>query len=260
MGISKEAMGPAASSSWNCSKMKTLSSWPWLKMRKFVISARVRDECSNSHGDNPLTTAPFRIVLAVYPGTTHLDFTGSHQFLSRTPNSETVVASAQGGTIEAGGLNFAATLRLQDVESCDLICVPGGVAATKVAQDAMFIRELQRLAAGGRYVTSVCTGSLILGAAGLLKGKRAACHWAWRGLLPLFGAIPDERRVVRDGIITGGGVGRNRFCIDALAEFCRRRCRPDHPARTRIRPGATPSTPGCRRTHRQLSSRATLTR
>lgn len=168
-----------------------------------------------------MTTAPFRIVFAVYPGMTHLDFTGPHQFLSRTPNSETVVASAQGGTIEAGGLNFAATLRLQAVEACDLICVPGGVTATKVAQDAIFIGELQRLAAGARYVTSVCTGSLILGAAGLLKGKRAACHWAWRGLLPLFGAIPDERRVVRDGnVITGGGVTAGiDFALTVLAEL-----------------------------------------
>ena len=60
---------------------------------------------------------------------------------------------------------------------------------------------------GAQYLTSVCTGSLILGAAGLLKGKRAACHWAWRDMLSLFGAIPDAARVVRDGnIITGGGV------------------------------------------------------
>ena len=69
------------------------------------------------------------------------------------------------------------------------------------------MREFRRLARGARYLTSVCTGSLILGAAGLLQGKRAACHWAWRHMLPLFGAIPDEGRVVRDGnVITGGGV------------------------------------------------------
>jgi putative intracellular protease/amidase len=69
------------------------------------------------------------------------------------------------------------------------------------------MREFRRLARGARYLTSVCTGSLILGAAGLLKGRRAACHWAWRHMLPLFGAIPDDGRVVRDGdIITGGGV------------------------------------------------------
>jgi transcriptional regulator GlxA family with amidase domain len=69
------------------------------------------------------------------------------------------------------------------------------------------MREFCRLAEGARYLTSVCTGSLVLGAAGLLKGKRAACHWAFRHLLPLFGAVPDPARVVRDGnIITGGGV------------------------------------------------------
>ena len=69
------------------------------------------------------------------------------------------------------------------------------------------MRHWRRLGGGARYVTSVCTGSLLLGAAGLLHGKRAACHWAFRDLLSCFGAIPDSARVVRDGnIITGGGV------------------------------------------------------
>jgi transcriptional regulator GlxA family with amidase domain len=69
------------------------------------------------------------------------------------------------------------------------------------------LAELRRLAASARYVTSVCTGSLLLGAVGLLAGKRAACHWAWRDSLEAFGAIPDAARVVREGnIITGGGV------------------------------------------------------
>ena len=67
--------------------------------------------------------------------------------------------------------------------------------------------QVKRLGEGAKYVTSVCTGSLILGAAGLLKGKRAGCHWAYRELLSAFGAIPDDARVVRDGnIFTGGGV------------------------------------------------------
>jgi len=71
----------------------------------------------------------------------------------------------------------------------------------------VYLAAVQRLAAQARYVTSVCTGSLVLGAAGLLRGRRAACHWAFRELLPLFGAIPDPARVVRDGnLITGGGV------------------------------------------------------
>ncbi|MFA6311316.1 MAG: DJ-1/PfpI family protein [Sterolibacterium sp.] len=164
---------------------------------------------------------PFRIVFAVYPGMTHLDFTGPHQFLSRTPNSETLVASVDGGTVAADGLAFANTHRLADVASCDLICVPGGLNATRVGLDEEFIRELKRLGSGAQYVTSVCTGSLILGAAGFLKGKRAACHWAWRDLLRIYGATPDPGRVVRDGnVITGGGVTAGiDFALTILAEI-----------------------------------------
>jgi cyclohexyl-isocyanide hydratase len=74
-------------------------------------------------------------------------------------------------------------------------------------EDAEYLRDLRRLAAQARYLTSVCTGSLLLGAAGLLQRRRAAGHWAFRELLTLFGAIPDSGRVVRDGnLITGGGV------------------------------------------------------
>jgi cyclohexyl-isocyanide hydratase len=155
-----------------------------------------------------MAQATFRIVAAIYPGMTQLDFTGPHTFLSRLPNAQTIVASPAGGAVESdGGLVFAGTRPLAEVEACDLIFLPGGLAATEVANDSSFIRDVQRLAAGARYITSVCTGSLILGAAGLLKGKRAACHWAWRDMLSLFGAIPDPGRVVRDGnIITGGGV------------------------------------------------------
>jgi transcriptional regulator GlxA family with amidase domain len=165
--------------------------------------------------------AKFIIVFAIWPGMTHLDFTGPHQFLSRAPNSRTIVASPLGGLVEADGLVFADTVRIADVRSCDLICVPGGVGAAKMAQDRAFISELRRLALGARYITSVCTGSLILGAAGLLQGKRAACHWAWRDMLPLFGAIPDPARVARDGnIITGGGVTAGiDFALTVLAEI-----------------------------------------
>ena len=150
----------------------------------------------------------FLIVETIYPGMTQLDFTAPHTIFSRLPGAEVVVASPAGGLVEAdGGLVFAATRSIAAVERCDLLFVPGGYAATEVANDEVFMRELRRLAASARYLTSVCTGSLILGAAGLLNGKRAACHWAWRHLLPLFGAVPDPARVVRDGaVITGGGV------------------------------------------------------
>ncbi len=150
----------------------------------------------------------FLIVETIYPGMTQLDFTGPHTIFSPIPGASVVVASEPGGAIESdGGLVFAGTRRMAEVERCDLLFVPGGMAATDVIHDAAFMSEFRRLAEGARYLTSVCTGSIVLGAAGLLKGKRAACHWAWRDLLPLFGAIPDASRVARDGnVITGGGV------------------------------------------------------
>jgi cyclohexyl-isocyanide hydratase len=150
----------------------------------------------------------FRIVEVLYPGMTQLDFTGPHTVFSRIPDAEVVVASLAGGEVAAdGGLVFAGTKRAAEVDGCDLLFLPGGFAATVVINDAAFMHEVRRLAAGARYHTSVCTGSLILGAAGLLRRKRAACHWAWRGMLEMFGAIPDPRRVVRDvDAITGGGV------------------------------------------------------
>jgi cyclohexyl-isocyanide hydratase len=168
-----------------------------------------------------MTDQKFRIVFAIYDGMTHLDFTGPHQFLSRAPNSETIVASRDGGTVHADGLAFAETVKLSDIDHCDLICVPGGVVATQVALDHGFVGEVRRLALGAKYITSVCTGSLILGAAGLIHGKRTACHWAWRDLLPLFGGIVDEGRVVRDGkLITGGGVTAGiDFALTVLAEI-----------------------------------------
>jgi len=170
--------------------------------------------------DKP-TDAKFRIVFAIYPGMTNLDFTGPHQFLSRLPGSETIVASPAGGNVEADGLTFGNTVRIADVRSCDLICVPGGINATKVAQDQSFTAEIRRLGLSARYITSVCTGSLILGAAGLLRGRRAACHWAFAELLPIFGAIHDPSRVARDGnIITGGGVTAGiDFALTVLAEI-----------------------------------------
>ncbi|MFN7178712.1 DJ-1/PfpI family protein [Hyphomonas sp.] len=155
-----------------------------------------------------MSAQPFVTVFAIYPNLTHLDFTGPHQVLCRLPNSQTIIASRDGGDIVAeGGLVIGQTVRLADIPRCDLICVPGGMTTTEVALDEAFVGEIRRLASGAKYITSVCTGSLILGAAGLLQGKRAACHWAWRGMLTEFGAIPDEARVVRDGnIFTGGGV------------------------------------------------------
>ncbi|WP_404478850.1 DJ-1/PfpI family protein [Novosphingobium sp. BL-52-GroH] len=95
---------------------------------------------------------------------------------------------------------------MADIERCDLLCIPGGADQSAITAPDM-LAEIRRLAASSRYITSVCNGSLILGAAGLLHGIRSACHWAMRERLAEYGAIPDHGRVVRDGhIITGGGV------------------------------------------------------
>ena len=167
-------------------------------------------------------TKPFTTVFAVYDNMTHLDFTGPHQVLCRLPGAQTVIASRDGGDVVAeGNLVIGRTVKFSDIEHCDLLCVPGGVTATEVALDEAFVGAIRRLGQGATYVTSVCTGSLILGAAGLLQGKRAACHWAWRDLLTEFGAIVDEGRVVRDGnTFTGGGVTAGiDFALTMVAEI-----------------------------------------
>jgi cyclohexyl-isocyanide hydratase len=165
---------------------------------------------------------PFIIVEAIYPGMTQLDFTAPHTVFSRIPGAETIVASEPGGEIVSdGGLTFAHTRRMAEIDRCDLIFFPGGSSATDAATDPSFMSQAKRLAEGARYLTSVCTGSLILAATGLIKGRRAACHWAWRDMLSLFDVIPDPARVVRDGdIITGGGVTAGMdFALVVAAEL-----------------------------------------
>jgi transcriptional regulator GlxA family with amidase domain len=155
-----------------------------------------------------MTPPAFTVVFALFDRVTQLDFTGPYEVFWRLPGAQCVMASVKGGEIRAdGGLAFTGVQRLSEVAHADLICVPGGFGVIEAMGDDAFVREVRRLAAGARYVTSVCSGSLVLGAAGLLKGRRAACHWAWRELLVPFGATVDEGRVVRDGqVITGGGV------------------------------------------------------
>jgi cyclohexyl-isocyanide hydratase len=155
-----------------------------------------------------MAVAAFPVVFALYPRITQLDFTGPYEVFQNLPGAQCILASVTGGTIRAdGGITFADVLPLESIESASLLCVPGGYGTIAALEDVHYLTEVRRLAATARYVTSVCTGSLLLGAAGLLQGKRAACHWAWRDLLSEFAAIPDLARVVRDGnIISGGGV------------------------------------------------------
>jgi cyclohexyl-isocyanide hydratase len=150
----------------------------------------------------------FHVVFALYPGVTQLDFTGPFEVFSRLPHARCTLASVDGGTIQGdGGITFAGVARLADITECALLCVPGGFGTIKALGEQSYVAALRRLGARAQYVTSVCTGSLLLAAAGLLRGKKAACHWAWRDRLTEFAVEPSADRVVRDGhVITGGGV------------------------------------------------------
>jgi transcriptional regulator GlxA family with amidase domain len=170
------------------------------------------------------TMTAFPVVFALYPRVTQLDFTGPAEVFSRLPGAELVLAAATAGPVSGGGIVFANVVPLAQVQECALLCVPGGFGCAVAMEDPVYLAEVRRLAAQARYVTSVCTGSLVLGAAGLLRGRRAACHWAYRELLPLFGATADPGRVVRDGnLITGGGVTAGiDMALAVLAEIAGR--------------------------------------
>jgi cyclohexyl-isocyanide hydratase len=168
-----------------------------------------------------MTHTTTHIVFPIFDQMTALDFTGPYQVFSGVPGARITVASVGGRDIEAQGLVFSGLADLSKVESCDVLCVPGGSGTSAAMEDEAFMREIRRLASGAKYHTSVCTGSFILAAAGLLRGKRAATHWARRELLAPLGAIVEEGRVVRDGnVITGGGVTAGiDFALVVVAEI-----------------------------------------
>ena len=166
-----------------------------------------------------------RIVFPLYPDVTQLDFTGPFEVFRRIPGVDCVFASLDGGALEVSpGFTLTGLLPLSEIPDCWLLCVPGGTGCVTLLGDARFLAELRRLGTTAAWVTSVCTGSLLLGGARLLSGRRAASHWAWRELLSHFGAIPDDARVVRDGnLITGGGVTAGiDLALSVFGEVCGR--------------------------------------
>jgi cyclohexyl-isocyanide hydratase len=144
----------------------------------------------------------------LYPGLTQLDLTGPAQVLARMPGAVLhFVAKTLDPVPTDCPLALMPTETFETCPDLDILCVPGGYACTDVMADEEALAWVRRQGGGARYVTSVCTGSLILAAAGLLDGYRAASHWAWRDMLALFGAQPVAERVVVDrNRITGGGV------------------------------------------------------
>lgn len=166
-----------------------------------------------SHDMSPMPaswTGSEKIAFLIYPEFTALDMVGPHYMLTNLMGATThVVAKTREVVKSDAGLMFQPSASFDECPSeLDIICVPGGSSGTLAAmQDDATIGFLKDRGSRAKFVTSVCTGSLILGAAGLLTGYRATSHWAAKSLLPIFGAIPTEGRVVRDrNRITGGGV------------------------------------------------------
>jgi cyclohexyl-isocyanide hydratase len=152
--------------------------------------------------------SPIQIGILLYPNVTQLDATGPAQVLSRVPGAKMhMIWKTLDPVPTDAGFSIVPTTTFADCPKLDVICVPGGGGQVALMTDEETLDFLRKQAATARYVTSVCTGSLVLGAAGLLKGYKSACHWAWRDMLPAFGAIPVAERVVRDrNRISGGGV------------------------------------------------------
>jgi cyclohexyl-isocyanide hydratase len=148
------------------------------------------------------------IGMLIFPRLTQLDMTGPYEVLARLPNTIVhLVAHTLDPVKTDRGMMIVPTVTYADCPQLDLVMVPGGPGQQDLMEDAVVLEFLRNQAHGARYVTSVCTGSLVLGAAGLLKGKRATCHWAAIDHLTALGAIPVNERVVIDGnIITGAGV------------------------------------------------------
>jgi cyclohexyl-isocyanide hydratase len=151
----------------------------------------------------------FNVGFVVFPELTQLDFTGPQQVLARLPQSAMhIIAKSAAPVPSDSGLSLVPTHTFANCPRLDLICIPGGAAGVVRAMgDRETIEFVQRQSATAKYVTSVCTGAFILGAAGLLKGRRATTHWAFAELLPMVGATHEKARVVKDGnVITAGGV------------------------------------------------------
>jgi cyclohexyl-isocyanide hydratase len=141
----------------------------------------------------------------------------------RTPGVATHLVARTLDPVRADmGLRLLPDTTFADCPKLDVICVPGGPGVNAAMQDDALVAFVRSQAAGARYVTSVCTGALVLGAAGLLRGKRATTHWAVHDLLARFGAVPVQARVVRDGrLVTGGGVTAGiDFALTLVAEMC----------------------------------------
>ena len=148
------------------------------------------------------------VGILLYPGVTQLDFTGPYEVFSRMPGTTvSLIAQTPDPVRSEWGLTFTPDATFADSEPQDIVCVPGGWGVNKQLENEEMLDFLQSHEGRARYITSVCSGALILGAAGLLRGYRATTHWMSLDMLRSFGAEPvDERVVIDRDRITGGGV------------------------------------------------------
>ena len=153
-------------------------------------------------------SAALQIGLVIFPKVTQLDLTGPLQVFSSVPDAKVHLIWKRIEPVASDSvLTLTPTTDFADCPQLDVICVPGGGGTDDMVNDAEMLDFLRRQAKSAKYITSVCTGSLVLGAAGLLKGYRAATHWSAMDLLGAFGATPTRTRVCVDrNRITGGGV------------------------------------------------------
>jgi transcriptional regulator GlxA family with amidase domain len=150
-----------------------------------------------------------RIAILIFEKLTALDAIGPYEVLRSVPGWEVRFVGPRKGPIrtDSGALGLSADYGLDEVEEADVVLVPGGEGNRPLLEDEAVLSWLRRVDEGSKWTTSVCTGSLVLGAAGLLDGKRATCHWAFLEQLRAFGADPVGGRFVEDGkVVTAAGV------------------------------------------------------
>lgn len=152
--------------------------------------------------------SPLHIGFLVFPQITQLDFTGPLQVFSRIPGAQIHLVWKRLESVPSDTvLTVLPTVTFADCPQLDVICVPGGYGTDDLMVDDEVLNFLRQQAKGAKYITSVCTGSTVLGAAGLLEGYRASTHWSAIEALSLFGATPSRERVCIDrNRVTGGGV------------------------------------------------------
>jgi cyclohexyl-isocyanide hydratase len=146
--------------------------------------------------------------ILVFPDVQQLDLTGPYEVFASIPGARVhLLWKDRAPIVSVTGLVLAPTTTLAECGPLDVLCIPGGIGVNALLRDAEVLAFVRARAAEARFVTSVCTGALVLGAAGLLRGRRATTHWASHRFLAAFGAIPVQGRVVRDGnVVTAGGV------------------------------------------------------